>query len=209
MKAVQPEGNYFDKYENKKKLIQLIMKGYFKDFDRMLASIEFNSVYEAGCGEGHISQHVYKNRGTDKKNIKILASDISERIISKAKVDYPHIDFQVSTIYHLNESTDSYDLTIACEVLEHLEKPEMALNEIFRITRKYVLLSVPNEPIWRIANVLRGKYLMSLGNTPGHINHWNRKKITDLLSSYGEIVEVSTPFPWTMILCRKNDNAIS
>jgi hypothetical protein len=30
---------------------------------------------------------------------------------------------------------------------------------------------VPREPIWRIGNMARGRYLGDLGNTPGHIQH--------------------------------------
>ena len=40
----------------------------------------------------------------------------------------------------------------------------------------FILLSVPKEPIWRICNMARGKYWKDLGNTPGHIQHWTKKK---------------------------------
>ena len=46
----------------------------------------------------------------------------------------------------------------------------------------------------------RGAYWSALGNTPGHLNHWSRGAFVDLLSSYGEIAQVRSPFPWTMLL---------
>jgi len=69
----------------------------------------------------------------------------------------------------LPPKSQSYDLTIACEVLEHLEDPGQALTEIDRVTKQSVLISVPQEPMWRILNMARGKYWSDLGNTPGHV----------------------------------------
>lgn len=203
MSELQPEGNYFDKYNNGGKIIRLIMNGFFKELDLFLGSITYQTVYEAGCGEGHISQHVYKLNAENDQTVKITGSDISDTVIKRARIDFPHIRFKVESIYSLNEEKDSYDLVIASEVLEHLEEPQKALTEVFRISKGYVLVSVPNEPIWRIANFFRGRYVLSMGNTPGHIKHWRRREFMDLISNYGDIVKVSTPFPWTMILCEK------
>ncbi|KUG03007.1 sam-dependent methyltransferase [hydrocarbon metagenome] len=200
---MQSEGNYFDKYKDNGKIINSIMNGFFKNLECLLNGITYDTVYEAGCGEGHISHHVYNYNRQIQRTVKITASDLSENIIRQAKVDFPHILFKVESIYSLNEEEDSYDLVIASEVLEHLDQPENALKEIFRISNRYVLISVPNEPIWCIANMVRGKYIRSMGNTPGHIKHWSRRGIVDLISNFGYISKVSTPFPWTMILSEK------
>ncbi len=48
----------------------------------------------------------------------------------------------------------------------------------------------------------RGAYLAQLGNTPGHLNHWSRRSFTRLLSRFGQVVELRSPFPWTMLLVR-------
>ena len=65
-----------------------------------------------------------------------------------------------------------------------------------------MIISVPREPIWRFLNLLRGKYIKDLGNTPGHLQHWSSDKFVDLVSNYFEIIEVKKPFPWTMLLCK-------
>ena len=31
--------------------------------------------------------------------------------------------------------------------------------------------------------MMRGKYLKDFGNTPGHIQHWNKRKLMNLVSS--------------------------
>ncbi len=40
------------------------------------------------------------------------------------------------------------------------------------------------------------------GNTPGHLQHWSRAGFLRLVADYFEVVEVRTPLPWTMALCR-------
>ena len=39
----------------------------------------------------------------------------------------------------------------------------------------------------------RGAYWKTLGNTPGHLNHWSSGAFKKLLSQYGEVVELRSP----------------
>ena len=70
------------------------------------------------------------------------------------------------------------------------------------MARRHLLVSVPREPLWRALNMARGAYLRELGNTPGHVNHFTKRAFGALLARHGEIVEICSPFPWTMILVR-------
>ena len=95
-------------------------------------------------------------------------------------------------------------MVLCCEVLEHLEEPGKALKELIRVTKKYIIVSVPREPIWRCLNMDRGKYLKVLGNTPGHIQHWGSKKFVAFLQEYDiKVVKTAHPLPWTMVLLEK------
>jgi len=71
-----------------------------------------------------------------------------------------------------------------------------------RVARGFLLVSVPHEPLWRALNLARGAYVRQLGNTPGHLNHWTRGSFVSLLRNYGEVVQIRSPFPWTMLLVR-------
>lgn len=196
----QPEGNYYDKYNSKNPIVKVIMHNFFNNLAEVLEKVEFKTVLDAGCGEGIIANFV-KEKFNGIEHIE--GFDIGEEVISKAQNSFPKIHFKTSSIYETLYESDSFDLVVCCEVLEHLKQPDRALEEICRISSNYVLLSVPNEPIWRISNMLRGKYLKDFGNTPGHINHWGKKSIIKLISNYGEIQSIRTPFPWIMILLRK------
>ena len=95
-----------------------------------------------------------------------------------------------------------FELVAATEVLEHVAHPRAALDEMARVANHWLLVSVPREPLWRAVNMARGAYWSDLGNTPGHLNHWSRRAFVGLLSRYGVVTEVRSPFPWTMLLVR-------
>jgi hypothetical protein len=91
-------------------------------------------------------------------------------------------------------------MATAIEVLEHVPDPERTVSEMARVAKRWVLVSVPREPLWRGLNMARGAYLKDLGNTPGHVNHWSKRSFVSMLSRQGTVAEVRSPFPWTMCL---------
>lgn len=199
----QPEGNFYNKYETKNPISVFLMKKFFESIDKLLKNIPYTpkTIFETGCGEGHVISHIYYKLYNN-KDVKCFASDISEKVIKQAQIDYPEINFMSKSIYDIEKN--DYDLVIASEVLEHLEKPELALKKVIDISNKYIFVSVPNEPLWRILNMLRGSYLKSFGNTPGHIQHWSISSFKKfLLQENVKIIAHSTPIPWQMYLLEK------
>ena len=108
--------------------------------------------------------------------------------------------FAVADAEALPFADGEFGLVAAIELLEHVEDPARALAELARVARSHLLVSVPREPLWRALNVARGAYVRDLGNTPGHLNHWSKVGFHSLLTDYGTVQEVRTPFPWTMLL---------
>ena len=94
------------------------------------------------------------------------------------------------------------ELVVCCEVLEHLDDPKRALDVLARLARPWLIASVPREPLWRALNLARLSYVGALGNTPGHLTHWSKRGFERFLGERFEVVEVRTPLPWTMALCR-------
>lgn len=200
MQIEQPEGNYYDKYHSSNPIVKWMMRNFFADLEALLpAATEGLKILEAGCGEGEVTGFLAEKYG---EYGKIDAFDISEKVISEAKRNHPQINFTTGDVYNIVGG--KYDLVLASEVLEHLEHPEQALQELTRVTNKYLIVSVPREPVWRILNMIRGKYWKHLGNTPGHIQHWSSRAFCEFLMKSGMTIEcVKKPFPWTMVLLKK------
>jgi len=190
-------GNIYPKYLTKNPVARYLTNGFLNSLDRLVASIDPSSVHEVGCGEGYLI-----SRFANDKRI-LMGSDFSEQVIQEARQlsINSEINFKVASVYELT-TEDSASLILCCEVLEHLEFPERALDILAGIANPYLIASVPQEPLWHILNILRGNYLGSLGNTPGHLQHWSKNGFLRFLEKRFELLNIETPFPWTMVLCR-------
>ncbi len=161
--------------------------------------LKIQTILDVGCGEGFtLAKLKDEHIGKSLEGIEYL-----DRAIELGKQHNPDIKIKKGTIYNLPYKDNSFDLIICTEVLEHLEDPGKALKELVRVTRKYCLLSVPNEPIFMLSNFLRGKNWSRFGNDIEHINHWSPNRFKKFVSSELQIVDVITPFPWTLVLAKK------
>ena len=188
-------GNVYDKYHTSNPVARRLMDGFLQSFDALLQLEQADTLLEVGCGEGHLIERI--QRGYPER--RIAGFDISYGIIQQAMRNVRGAAFLQGTADQMPWPDASWDVVVVCEVLEHLPEPEKALLELQRVTRKGCLLSVPREPIWRMANMARGKYWASLGNTPGHIQHWNTDGFIALVSQRFDVKQVRSPFPWTMV----------
>lgn len=189
-------GNVYDKYNSDNPLTRFLMRGFLNSMTELYNFIEPASVLEVGCGEGALANYLLEH--SSKRPQRFEASDLSLDAL-KAETD-PLIKFRESSIYELPYSVNSFDLVVCSEVLEHLEYPGRGLVEIARVAEKGVLLSVPWEPVWRVLNMARGRYIKALGNTPGHIQHFSRQGLINLVQTHLQIAKTRTPLPWTILL---------
>jgi ubiquinone/menaquinone biosynthesis C-methylase UbiE len=192
--ASVPTGNSYDKYASKNPIEQRLMSGFFGCLEALLPTTAPVSILEVGLGEGEVSERISR-RYPDARLVGIdlpdkeLAAAWQSKGLASAFADIAQLPFP----------DDAFDLVLAIEVLEHVPDPAAALAELARVARGNLVLSVPREPIWRIANMARGKYLGDLGNTPGHIQHWSRRSFTRLVASHFTVAEVRNPFPWIAV----------
>ena len=155
---------------------------------------------DVGCGEGVLTAEWAERLG-DRRVVGIDLDDPKLRD-EWATRSRPNLEFRAEEATRLTFSDDEFDMASAIEVLEHVPEPESTLAEMARVSRRWLLVSVPREPLWRGLNMARGAYWGSLGNTPGHVNHWSKRGFLELLGRYGTVEETRSPFPWTMLLVR-------
>jgi SAM-dependent methyltransferase len=93
-------------------------------------------------------------------------------------------------------SDHSIEVVTCLEVLEHLEAPERAVEELARICRGRCVVSVPWEPFFRLGNLCRGKDVRRWGNNPEHVQQFRPSTLRLLLRrNFGE-AHVYPCFPW-------------
>jgi ubiquinone/menaquinone biosynthesis C-methylase UbiE len=189
--AEVPTGNTYDKYATKNPIEQRLMDGFFATLDAMLPAEHPQRILEVGAGEGEVTARI-RARYPDST---IVALDLPDPGLVESWGQWQGV---FGSADRLPFPPGTFDLVLAIEVLEHVPHPRSAVAEIARVCRGQVIASVPREPLWRVMNMARGKYLDDLGNTPGHIQHWSRRTFVQLMAGQLRVERVANPVPWTV-----------
>jgi len=187
------------KYGTSNPIARYLMRNLVRRLGDLLPDVSYETVLEVGCGEGVLLaslRHALQGRFT-------IGVDVDLEEIEAARRNAPFAKCIVADAYHLPFDDNRFDLVICSEVLEHLGDPDTAVCEIRRVSKRHCLFSVPNEPLWRMLNMARGAYLPSLGDTRGHVNHWNSRSFRRFIAAHLEVVKVVRPLPWVAVLCDK------
>jgi len=191
--------NYL-KHTSKNPLQKLLIDNFFNNLLAAIKDLKVDSILDVGCGEGFTLQRLYKN----KIGKRLEGVDFQKSAIEIGTKLHPDLALKQGNIYNLEYKDNSFDLVMATEVLEHLDDPKKGLKELIRVSKKYLLLSVPNEPFFMIANFLRGKNITRWGNDIEHIQHWTSKGFQKFVESQRvKVIRKKHPFPWTMLLLVK------
>ena len=193
-------GNTYDKYGSQNPVVKRLMAGFHRALDGLFEQAAPQSLLDVGCGEG-VLVHEWAQKLPGKRVVGIDLDDPQLRAQWERR-QAPNLEYLVMKAENLPFADGEFDVATAIEVLEHVPDPEHTVAEMARVARRWLLVSVPREPLWRALNVARGAYLRDLGNTPGHLNHWSKRSFTALLARHGEVAEARSPFPWTMLLVR-------
>jgi 2-polyprenyl-3-methyl-5-hydroxy-6-metoxy-1,4-benzoquinol methylase len=198
--AAERGGNVYDKYGTSNPISRRLVAGFMSDLDELVDRTGAREAHEVGCGEGELSIRLAR------RGIRVRGTDAFPQVLEEARrraaAAGVEIDFETAPLEELGPDQDAADLVVCCEVLEHLEDPAEALEVLAGLARPWLIASVPREPLWRALNLARLSYVGALGNTPGHLNHWSKSGFDRFLSERFEVVELRSPIPWTMALCR-------
>lgn len=188
-------GNQIDKAKLSNPIARRLVKGFDASLFNALDAIRPSSLHEVGCGEGRLAAQMAK-----RYDVSVLGTDFSKALIAENRTfSCERLKFSQASIYELSVDRHAADCVVCCEVLEHLENPREALRALCGLRARAYVFSVPREPVWRILNMTRGQYWPTFGNTPGHLNHWNKRQFARLLDEEGFEAEAwLNPFPWLM-----------
>jgi len=197
-------GNTYDKYGSSNPVVRRLMAGFEGTLDELFTRADPQSLLDVGCGEGVLTHQWAQRLGDERR---VVGIDLDDPALHDewAKRTAPNLEYRVMKAENLPFADDEFDAATAIEVLEHVPDAEHTVAEMARVAKRWLLVSVPREPLWRDLTMARGAYWKDLGNTPGHLNHWSKRSFVALLSRHGEVVQARSPFPWTMLLVRLRD----
>ncbi len=196
-------GNTYDKYGSQNPVVRRLMATFERTLDELFTQADPASILDVGCGEGVLVQQWAQRLG----DRRVVGIDLEDPVLRAEweKRQAPNLEYRVMKAENLPFADGEFDMASAIEVLEHVPDPAHTVAEMARVAARWLLVSVPREPLWRGLNMARGAYLRDLGNTPGHLNHWSKRSFVALLSQHGTVVEARSPFPWTMLLVRVDE----
>ncbi len=164
----------------------------------IVTELQPQTLLDAGCGEGFVADIILKAMPA----AQITGFDVLEDSVKQAQLRNPRASFAVGDIYNIEFADDSFDVVYCFEVLEHLHEPDRALRELARVARQHVLLSVPHEPFFCLANAARGKNLdiRPRGSDPDHRNFWSREKFGEFASMALDVQTLTGSMPWIILV---------
>ena len=189
----------FRKHSSKNPLQQFFISRFFVALIAEVRALHPTSILDAGCGEGFTLER-FRLAGV---GAHLEGIDLNPGAIDLGRTPHPHLALTQGSVYQLPYADNTFDLVVCTEVLEHLERPADALTELSRVAKRYVIITVPHEPFFQMANLLRGKNISRWGNDSEHIQHWSSPGIAEMIGGACRIKTVRTPFPWTLVVGEK------
>jgi len=141
------------------------------------------TILDVGCGIG-------KHLGTlENVALKRFGIDAGLSGLRKGKIMFPHLQLICASAYHLPLKSEVFDTVIMIDVIEHLEKPTLALKGVRRVLkpRGSVFIQTPNYPVKRIYDfshwVKRSRE--GLRDDPTHVSKFSCRKLISIVSQIG------------------------
>lgn len=194
------ETSNFAKHTNPNPIQKRLIDRFHEKITQIVEAQRPETVLDAGCGEGFTAEIFLSAMPT----LKLTGFDPHEPSVELARMRNPRAEFLVGDIYGIPFEDDSFDVVGCFEVLEHLHDAPRALAELARVARDSVVLSVPHEPFFCLANAARGKNLdvTPKGSDPDHRNFWSREAFGRFVQQEMDVVTLTGSFPWTICVAR-------
>ena len=137
-------------------------------------------ILDAGCGEGITLEKMTK-LFPDRRVVGIDTEPENIEICLRHQ-----LPVQEGSLYAIPFADASFDTVLFSEVIEHLDMPEKALFEIYRVLRPggRVIIIFPNDRTFMLARLAMGMVREAFYD-PGHVRQWTPRQIRKSLSAIG------------------------
>lgn len=198
--AVDVDTSNYRKHTSENPVQRMLIDRFHAKVESIITDLRPQTLLDAGCGEGFVDEILLRAM----PELEVSGFDVLEDCVKLASLRNPRATFTTGSIYEIAQEDKSFDVVIALEVMEHLHEADKALAEMARVAKDYVVLSVPHEPFFCLANAARGKNLDidPKGSDPDHRNFWSRGGFGEFVSRELEVVQLTGSFPWTICVGR-------
>ena len=141
-------GNTYDKYGSTNPVVRRLMARFEGTLEGLFTQADPQSLLDVGCGEGVLT-HQWAQRLGDERRVVGIDLDDPALHAEWAKRTAPNLEYRVMKAENLPFADGEFDAATAIEVLEHVPDAEHTVAEMARVAKRWLLVSVPREPLWR------------------------------------------------------------
>ena len=105
---------------------------------RLLPARPVASALDVGCGDGALAEDLHAHTGA-----RVTAVDLAATRVAFARSRSPHASFSQASVYALPFADGAFDLVVCTDLLEHLDDPRRAMQELVRVSKQAVVVTVP------------------------------------------------------------------
>lgn len=126
-------------------------------------------VIDVGCGTGDLLKRLTAARKLDR----IVGLDFADAAVARASEIVPDATFVKANI-RTWQTEERFDLVLCTEVLEHLNRPQQAVETLCALAERggHVLVTVPDG---------------AKDDWSGHVNFWAEAELNAFLGQFGEV----------------------
>ena len=195
-----PETSNYRKHTHSNPLQRRLIDKFHHAISARVGGLAPRTFLDAGCGEGFVSEHLLQCL----PSLELTGFDMNPDCVAAASLRNPSASFLVGSVTDIPFKDNAFEVVGCFEVLEHLTNPEVALNELLRVASTAIVLSVPREPYFSLANVARGKNLdiRPRGSDPDHRQFWSHAAFRTFVEDHARIEWIGTSLPWTICVAQ-------
>ena len=194
-------GNTYDKYGTRNPVARLLQRGFERNLDDLFARREPRSLLDVGCGEGVLTQRWARELAPRR----VVGIDLDDPLIAaewaaprRAQPDLHRPARRAAAVRRRRVRPGDRDRGARARPRPRAHaRRDGALRRSATCSCRSRASRSGARSTWRAAPTGA-----TLGNTPGHVNHFSKAAIVALCARHGEVIETRSPFPWTMVLVR-------